>query len=183
MLQQTIAKRYAKALLDIAIDDKKISIYKEQLQEFKSALTNKDNQELHKALNSPKISRYKKEDLLTGLREVITLDKPVFHIILLLLRRSRINLLVDFIDKFDDMCKAELNEKSVTLISAVSLKADSLGSFAKRLSELKGGKYQVNNIVDEKIVGGYVLRDGNKEYDWSIASNLSMLRKKICEGL
>ena len=63
--------------------------------------------------------------------------------------------------------------------TAIPLTADLEAQILEKVIELTGNKTNIENIIDPKIIGGFILRVGDMQYDASISNNFSELRKEF----
>ena len=67
--------------------------------------------------------------------------------------------------------------------TAVPLTADLEKKILAKVTELTGNKVSIENKIDESIIGGFVLRVGDLQYDASIANKLSSLKREFTNSL
>ena len=70
-----------------------------------------------------------------------------------------------------------MNVAKVT--TAVALTKDMEEKVLKKVVELTGNKTSIENTIDPSIIGGFILRVGDMQYDASIANNFNELRREF----
>ncbi len=92
---------------------------------------------------------------------------------------KRIDILQDVTSKYM-MLFDELNEKEkATVITAVPLTDKLESKVLKKVKELTDKSIELENIVDETIIGGFILRVGDKQYNASVLNKLNNLRREF----
>ncbi len=174
-----IADRYAKSLLDLAIEGGNLDGIMEDVQSFVTMLSNKD---LTLMLKSPIISASKKEAIFKALFDgkVQPLTMTFFNVIL---RKGREMFLPEIGNSFVEQYKDYKGITDVTLITAKPVSEDILAEIKNALkgSDVTKETIEITAHVDEDLIGGYVLEIGDKLYDNSISHQLSELRKQFAQ--
>ena len=67
--------------------------------------------------------------------------------------------------------------------TAVPLTADLEKKVLAEVSKITGNKVTIENKIDESIIGGFVLRVGDLQYDASIANKLNSLKREFTNSL
>jgi F-type H+-transporting ATPase subunit delta len=172
-----LAARYAKSLLDLAIEkDQLDAIYKDMLV-LQSAC--KNSRELVNLLKSPIIKADKKDQILEAIvAGKVSAVTALF--IKLLLKKGRETYLPEIADAFVGQYKVYKGIHTVKLTTAVpigeALKKAILGKVKtdKELPEV-----ELNTEVNEALIGGFVLEVGDQLVDSSIAFELNNIRKQF----
>ncbi len=173
------ALRYAKATLNLA---KEKGLAKEINNDM--LLIDKTIEENHDLLNmlkSPIIKSAVKKSILTKLFEgkvnVISLG-----LIRLLIENKRLPLLplvaVEYTVIYDFLKGVEIAH----VTSAVPLNKDLENRILKKVREMSGKDISLKNIIDPSIIGGFILRVGDKQYDSSISSRLNQLSADFADN-
>ena len=172
------SSRYAKAILSLAIDENKAVAVNEDMKNILVTLTN--NKELRNFLSSPLVKEDQKRP---GLRQVFKdagdVTMKTFD---LLVDNKRADILLDvatsFIVLFEDMNKREI----ATVTTAVAISADLEMKVLARAKELAGKEVTLEKIVDPSILGGFVLRVGDKEINASVNNKLGELKRTFASN-
>lgn len=170
----TVASRYAKSLLDLAAEQGQLDAAKEDINGVISVL--KSNSELLAVLKNPVISGDKKRDILASIFEgrVSPLIVSFFYI---LVKKGRAAILLDIAQEFlreYNLLKGIVNA-SVT--SAVALSEKNLAALNEIIATEVKADVLLKNIVDTSLIGGFVIRVGDRQLDTSIAGRLNKLEK------
>ncbi|WP_062054997.1 ATP synthase F1 subunit delta [Aquimarina longa] len=169
------AIRYAKAVLSIAQDKKTTEDVHKDMQSIITTISG--SADLRMVLNSPLI---KSEVKLASLKEIFKntgeITQKVFDV---LIENKRVNLLADvakqYIVLFD-----QLNNTQVAKVTTATALDEALSAkVLAKVKELTGNEATIENIIDESIIGGFILRVGDLQYNASIAHKLTNLRREL----
>ena len=174
------AIRYAKAVLDLSKENKTVDAV---LGDMKSVTATLDgSKELRNALNSPVI---KVEDKRAVLKSVFAKSTSELKgLIDVLVDNGRTNLLGNVADSFIVAYNKSENIMAATVTTAVPLTPELEVKVLAKVTELTRSKnVTLLNTVDESIIGGFILRVGDTQYNASIASQLGRLKREFSNSL
>lgn len=170
------AVRYAKAALSLALDQKnEVEVNNDMIL---IASTIKESKDLQLLLSSPVLKSDIKK---AALKEVFSskISKLSMDIINLLIDNKRLAILNDVVLKynilFDDLKGIEVAK----VTSAVAL-TDALNKkVLAKVKEITGKEATIENTINPDIIGGFILRIGDVQYDASIANKLQVLKRQL----
>jgi len=179
MSDSRAALRYAKAILDLAVENKVTDALEKDMQNIVQTISSSN--ELREMLASPVIKgTAKKEALLSIFKES---DKITEGTISMLVDNKRVSMLNEVASKYL-ILNEELKGKDIAHVTtAVPLTADLEKKILAKVTELTGNKVSIENKIDESIIGGFVLRVGDLQYDASIANKLSRKKREFTSSL
>jgi len=169
------AKRYAKALFELAIND--LDTVQKDMNLIEE--TFKASPELEKVLKDPTIGASKKLDIIKGIfgNKISGLS---LKLIQLLGKKDRLALLQDISRSFNELYKQNKGIREATVITAVELTDDLKQKIFQKIKELTGSdKIKLTNVVDPSIIGGFILNIDDLRYDASISGKLAKLKSKL----
>ena len=171
--------RYAKAILDLAVDKKATEAVEKDMRDVMATIS--DSAELAELLKSPVVkSTLKKSALLSIFKGSHNITEGLINV---LIENKRIDLLGEVSEKFI-ILNEELKGKGVAIVTtAVPLTAELEKKILKQVTELTGNQVTIENKIDESIVGGFILRVGDLRYDASISNKLSNLKREFAGSL
>lgn len=174
MSEIKVASRYAKSLLDLAIEKKVEKEVRNDMQLFADTL--KANSELASVIKNPIISLDKKKNILSAVfaNKLQDITYSFFNI---MVNKGRAAVLQEAAKEFINQYNIHNNINSVKVVSAAPLTEASKSEIMEKVKSVLGGEVILNTSVDESLIGGLVLTIGDKQYDASIASKLSQLKK------
>ena len=169
------AIRYAKAILEIA--DSKKSAAEVSVDMALIATTIAGNLELHSIIQNPLIKTDTKKDVvLEVFASVNAVTKSLFH---LLLENKRFEILeaiaLEYNNLFDIMNGVEVAK----VITAIPMDAALEAKVLAKIATFSNKKITIENTVDPSIIGGFILRIGDKQYNASIANRLQVLKREL----
>ena len=176
--RETAARRYAEAAFEVATRDKTIERWRSELATAAAVV---GNEKVGRALANPSIpleDRIKTADA-TFSRMV---SKPVLNLIFLLLRRGRIEQLPRLSEEFRRLDNVRQGITLATATSAAPLSPDEVRALTERMEQFTGGRIELDVQVDPGLLGGLVVRVGDRLIDGSVRSRLERLRNQLVSG-
>lgn len=175
MAHTRAAIRYAKAVLDLAKDQKSDQAVNDDMKSIANAVL--ESKDLSNMLQSPVVPiAVKKSALVTVFKDI---NKLSVNLINTLIENRRIDILGDVAQKYNLLFDQQQGTQVAKVTSAVALTDDLKIQILAKVKELTGKDAEINNIIDESILGGFILRVGDIQYDASIAHKLSKLKREF----
>ena len=175
---EEIATVYARSLFEVASEQDKLDLVREQLSEFADAVS--ENRELQIFLFSPYFSTEEKAD---GLDRALTdVDPVVENFLKLLIEKHRMPVIFRIRAEYDQLWEEENKLLPVEITSAVELPEATVKQLGDRISEQTGRKVELSSQVEPGILGGIVVQVGNSVLDASIRNRLEQLRRQVAKG-
>jgi len=170
-----IAQVYARSLFEVAQEQGKLDVVREELGQITEAL--EENAELRLFFYSPYFSTDEKRE---GLRSTVTDADPVMMNVLdILVENHRLPVLPRLRREYERRWRDANNLLPVTVTSAVELDDAVVERIGDEIGRQTGRTVELTREVDPSIVGGFVVRVGNAILDASIKNRLDNLRKQI----
>ena len=172
---EEIAEVYARSLFEVATEQDKLDLVREQLGEFAEALD--DSHELQMFFFSPYFSTDEKQD---GLRRTVTEgDESFLNFLSLLLENHRMPVIFRVRREYDRLWREANQLLAVQITSAVELDPSVAERVGDEIGRQTGRTVELTSAVDPEILGGIVVRVGNSIIDASIRTRLDNLRKQV----
>ena len=172
---EEIGQVYARALFEAAMEHGELDDVHDQLGIWTDALG--ENKNLQTFFFSPRFSSVEKKD---AIRKVIEGGNERFlNFLELLAERHRLPATFRIRRAFDELWREEHKVLPVEVTSAVELDEGLVRSIGERIEERTGRRIELTSRVDPNIIGGLVLRVGNKVLDASVQGRLERLRRQI----
>ncbi|WP_010630623.1 F0F1 ATP synthase subunit delta [Sporolactobacillus vineae] len=178
-MSEIVASRYAKALFEVAEERDAVEPIETQLGAVTQTLDN--NQDLRRVLVHPQVSSENKKALVGKLFEEDA-GLEVLNLLRLLIDRKRESIIDDVLEAYTHMADLKRGILDVTVTTAVPLDEDEEKDLAARLENVLGKKLRMHTRVNEKIIGGILLRIGDRLYDGTIAGKLAGFKQEIKVG-
>jgi F-type H+-transporting ATPase subunit delta len=175
---EEIAQVYARSLFEVAKEQDKLDVVKEQLGQFADALDG--NRELAIYFFSPYFSTTEKKDGLGQLLDGV--DPVVDNFLALLIENHRMPVVFRVRREYDALWEAENHRLPVTVTSAVALDESTVRSIGDAIGQQTGQQVELTSHVDPDLLGGLVVRVGNSILDASIRNRLENLRRSVARS-
>ncbi len=169
------AIRYAKAVLSLASDQKAALAVDNDMKLLSKTIS--ENEDLDQLIKNAVIkSEVKKEMLNKIFPKLNVISSNLFD---LLVSNKRINILGDIALKYSQLFD-DLNGKEKAIVTtAIPMTNDLEKKVLKKIKQLTSKTVELENIVDESIIGGFILRIGDKQYNASVSSKLNKLKREF----
>jgi F-type H+-transporting ATPase subunit delta len=172
---EEIGQVYARALFEAAMENGELDQIHEQLGIWTDALG--ETKDLQTFFFSPRFSSAEKKD---AIRRIIEGGNERFlNFLELLAERHRLPATFRIRRSFDELWREEHKVLPVEVTSAVELDASLVASIESRIKEATGRQVETTHKVDPNIIGGLVLRVGNKVLDASVHGRIERLRRQL----
>jgi len=169
------AIRYAKAVLDIANSQNTAEIVNNDMKTIANTVSG--SKDLSEMLQSPVIrSSIKKSALL---EIFINSNATTVSLIDTLIVNKRLNILDEVALKYNQLYDALRGSEIATVTTAIPMTNALENKVLEKVKELTNKSVELKNIVDESILGGFILRVGDKQYNASIANQLNKLKREF----
>lgn len=175
MAQTRAAIRYAKAVLDLAKEQKSASTINDDMKLVANSVS--ASKDLKDMLYSPVVPNATKKSALLAVFS--NLNKLSVNLIDTLITNKRIDILGDVAETYNQLFDKEQGTQTAKVTTAVPLTDELKKLVLAKVKELTGKDADINNVVDESILGGFILRVGDLQYDASIANKLSKLKREF----
>ncbi|MCA1987700.1 MAG: F0F1 ATP synthase subunit delta [Desulfarculus sp.] len=180
MTNLIVAKRYARALLELGKEDGKFEQYGREVLEFVGILN--QSPELEPALGNPAFAFEGRKNLLDAILAKAGLSPLVNNFFKLLMDRGRIGAVrainevyQQFIDEVKGITRAEV-------VSAAGLNDAEIQRLSATLKEVAGREVKLEVKEDPSLIGGVVARIGDLVLDGSLRTQLESLKDSLRRG-
>lgn len=177
-MAELVCKRYAEALFEVAQEDNNLQQIREELDFLKTCL--KENQDFEKLLNTPLVNSNEKKEILTNIFKD-QFSKEVMNFLYILIDKGRIKYIHDIIREFNTMADISKNIVEGVAITAVPLEEASLLKLQVQLSMASGKNVRLKNEVDREVVGGVLVKIGDKVIDGTLKNRLGHLKQQLSQ--
>jgi F-type H+-transporting ATPase subunit delta len=172
---EEIAAVYARSLFEVAKEQDKLDLVRDQLGTFADALS--ETRELQVFFFSPYFSTKEKED---GLERVVSdADPVILNFLKLLIEKHRMPVLFRIRATYEALWEEENKLLPVEITSAVELDDAIVKQLGDRIAEQTDRKVELASKVDPDILGGIVVQVGNSVLDASVRNRLEQLRRQV----
>lgn len=176
MSEIQVATRYAKSLIDLAGEKSAVETIKKDIELFLA--TCRANPELQAILKNPIIGLDKKANILDGLFSG-KVHEMILSFFKIVVRKGRAEILFATAKEFITQYNVIKNVVKATVTSASPLSEENITQIEEVVKQATNGEVILTSIVDPKLIGGFILKVGDKQFDTSISSKLNKLRKEF----
>ena len=179
MRNTRVTLRYAKSLLGLAVEQNQLEVCKFDMESILTVC--KKNKELSLLLKSPVVKTDKKLMILNEVfSNLSTLTKSFINIIT---NKKREMLLQEIAERFLLVYKEHKGIESALIITANPLSNDLREAVQAFVERHAGGKVELTEKVDEKLIGGTIIRIGDKQLDTSVLRQINDLKQTFNKNL
>ena len=175
---EEIARVYARSLFEVAKEQDKLDVVREQLGQFAEALN--DSPDVSTFFFAPYFSTAEKEDGLGKLLDGV--DPVVENFLKLMIENHRVPAVFRVRREFDALWDKENELLPVSITSAVELDKKTVKQIGDQITEQTGRKVELSTDVDPDVLGGLVVRVGNTVLDASVRRRLETLRREVAKA-
>lgn len=171
-----ISTRYAKALMDFAIEKNALEEVSNDMILMDEILSN--SKDLKIVLKSPVINKVKKRSIL---QEIFAdkVNKVSMEFILFVNNKGRENILLDISKRYNAIRNIKLNRVEAEIVSSVNFSDDQKSILQKQLVEFSDKEVIPSFHIDESLIGGFTVKINDTVIDASVKQQLKKLRKNL----
>ena len=169
------AIRYAKAILDIAQTSGKAEAVNNDMKSIVTAVA--ESAELKDFLSSPVIKMDVKKSAVSEVFSSVQAEtNSLFH---LLFENKRFEILESIATQYNRLYDESNGVEVAKVTTAFPITPELQTKVLAKIAEFSSKKIMIENIVDPAIIGGFILRVGDQQYNASVASKLSELKREF----
>lgn len=174
MSEFKVASRYAKSLIDLSIEQGNLETVKQDMEQFIAVL--RTNKELQAVLKNPIMKQDKKRNVLAALfSDKIHPSISAFFDIMV--RKGRGGILYGTAQEFVREYNVVKGIVNATVTSSTALSKENFEALRQVIAKETDAEIILENKVDPSLIGGFVVKVGDKQIDASIAGKLNKLEK------
>jgi F-type H+-transporting ATPase subunit delta len=172
------ANRYAKALFDVALEEKADLAKVDQDLQAVVAMMN-ESPDLARAAGLSANTETARQSLMEAVAKAMALSAPVTKTLVLLARSGKLDLIPDLAAAFRERLLAHQNIVRAEVTSAAPLSPEKTKALEESLSRVTGKKVELSVSVDPELLGGVVAKIGSTVYDGSVRTQLARMRQEL----
>jgi F-type H+-transporting ATPase subunit delta len=169
------AGRYAKALLELALDQQKIEVIENNMQQIISVAN--EAHDFQVFLSSPLIKVDKKLEVIKSIFG--NFDALSISFLEMVATNRRESLITEIASAFLSQLKEHRGIVPVTIISAKPLDAQTKAQITSKISASIKGTLEITENLDESLLGGFIVRMGDHQIDASVSNQLNRLKQEL----
>lgn len=179
MLRGAVARRYAHAMFELALESDMLDTLESDLKGVLDIINT--NPELQRIVFHPQITSKDKKELVGNIfaEHISTVAQ---NSLFFLIDRRRESFLGDIVAAFILLANQHRNIVEVNVTSAVEMNEKEQQNLAKVLDKLAGKKVQPDYAVDPSLIGGVIVRIGDRVIDGSVKTRLATLKDRLIQN-
>jgi len=175
-----LTRRYAKALVELGVEQKAVETYGDELASVKAVLAQEDL--LRLLLDSPTLVQEKKVAMLGDLCKVLELSEGMVKFLGLLLDKGRIGYLAQIEENYRRQADELSGILSAKITSASALSDVQQQAIAASLEKQTGKQVAVTVSIDADLIGGLQAEIGGRLFDGSVRTQLKRIEESLTKG-
>lgn len=180
MITNAIARRYAKALVQLGAEEGAVEQFNTELAAFNATLT--DNPALGSIFKSPAYGIEAKREILGDIIGRLALSGTGANFLRLLLDKNRLGLLPEIAGSYSAFADELSGVIRPTLASGMPLDESQVEGIRVALEKSTGKKVVLKVEVDPALIGGVVTKIGDKLFDGSVRTQLNRIEDILQKG-
>ncbi len=178
MSEIKVATRYAKSLIDLALEQNALEEIKKDMLFFVDTL--KANAELMAVLKNPIIPLAKKNAITSAIFGE-KVHKTTAAFLKIVIDKGRAEIIYGTAKEFLNQYLTFNKIYKAKVTSAIALTKEQVAEINTIVEEAVGGTVILKQEIDDKLIGGFILTVGDKQIDNSIANSLFKLKKEFAQ--
>lgn len=177
MKNNTVVKRYARALLLLGLEDGKFAEYGQDLQALTQALGGAGEEA--RALLSPFFPKEVRRAMLNRVLDKASLNPLASNFVKLLMDNERLGDLADMAEAYGKMVDEHNGVIRATLTAAADLEDAQVEAIKSALSNFAGRRVELSVSKDPSIIGGLIASMGDLSIDGSVRTQINSLARTL----
>lgn len=180
MVNVSISRRYARALVDVASESSKLDAIADQLSTVTRAMDQQPD--FADVLLNPAFTRAQRMALVDGLvKSAGGMEPAVANLLRLLVERSRLQFLPDIARLYRDMVDSRMGRLRGRVTTPKPIAGDTVQRIEQALEKVTQRDVVLEAKVDPSLLGGVSAQVGSTVYDFSLKAQLEELRRSLLE--
>lgn len=176
-MAKLVSKTYGEALFDLALEDGTLSTIIDEVNVVKESID--ENPELLKLLSHPKINKEEKISVIENIFKGRVSDSLVGFLVIIV-QKDRYGDLDGIFEYFIAKVREYKNIGVASVTSAVELTEEQKKQVEQKLLQTtKYSQFELSFTVDRSLIGGLIIRIGDRVVDSSIKTKLQVLAKDL----
>lgn len=177
-MAELVSKIYSQALFEVALENDKLDEFVEEMNLIASSC--KDYPKFYEILKTPKINVKEKKKVVSQIFKG-KISQELINFLKIILDKRRIKNLFSIQKEFENMVLSHKGIVKAKAITTIPLDEKQIEKLKKKLSEITKKNIQIENEIDEKLIGGILIKLGDKVIDGTIKNKLKELQNSLTQ--
>jgi F-type H+-transporting ATPase subunit delta len=169
------SRRYAQAVFDLAENADDLATWQSDLSVLQQLWADTRSKAYFEDVHVSRLKRVERARTVLGPR----LSPLALNLVMLLISRGRTVLIPYIVRQFDDLLRAQHQQVVAQVASAQPLTNEQRAALVRKLEAQSGKSITLDEVVNQELIGGLVLRVGDQLLDLSVAGRLRRLRDQV----
>ena len=179
-VSSVVTSRYAKAVLDLATEKKKVEQVEADMKDLSAMLDASDD--LRALVNDPRISKAKQQDVVKALVSKAKFQDITSNFLNVLIENRRLNILGAVIKRVHQDLAKMRGERVAKIKVAQDMSAKQIQELEASLAKASGSAVTLDIQVDPSLLGGMIITLDSRMIDDSVAGKLERLKLAMSRG-
>ena len=172
---ETVASRYGLALYSLAVDEKKVLPWQEEVKELSRIF--KENTDFIMILGSSFMSLEERQEILK--KTLKGVDENIVALILVVMENNRTNDLLDIFESFNSYCNEYRGVSEGLIYSTLKLDQKVINQIEQKISKIEQSQVELKNVIDPSLIGGVKIVIHDRIYDGSIKHHIEVMKTDL----
>ena len=177
MKTSAIGRRYARALIELAEEQKQLEKVERELAAFAEAWDGSG--ELRDVFENPAIGQEQRKSVLEAIGRKLVMSPLLLNTLRFLSDRGRLSALPEIAAAFDELAKERSGRVRVEVTTATEMSPAYFAQLTKTLQDATDKKVVLVKKTDPSLIAGVVTRVGDKVFDGSVLNGLRELKEEL----
>ncbi|NQT71676.1 MAG: ATP synthase F1 subunit delta [Chloroflexi bacterium] len=178
MAGEIAAKRHAQAVFEIALEKNELEKWRSDLELLSGVF---GDAELLPVLESPKIRFEDKADVVV--KNLVDVGPMALNLAKLLIQKHHVRIMPQIETEYGILMDRHKGIEHAEVTTAVQIDLSAQLKIKDQLAKITGSEIELTSKVDPEIIGGFVVRVGDKVIDGSVRNRLQNLKKNIAQAV
>lgn len=175
-MAELISTTYSTALFDVCVEENKVDEFMNEVRFINETL--KNNDEFFEILKTPRININEKKKIIDNVFGD-KVNKEIINFIKILIDKRRIGYIIDIANEFERMACEYKGIVKAKAYSSISLSSEQIIKLEKKLSEQSGKTVEIENIIDNSLLGGIMIKFNDVVIDGTLKGKLKSLENNL----
>ncbi|RKD31532.1 F0F1 ATP synthase subunit delta [Thermohalobacter berrensis] len=175
-MAKLVSKRYAEALFEVALEMDKLDNFKEEISDISNVFESEEKLKI--VFEHPKLSKKEKKDIVDSIFKD-RVSQEILNLLYIIIDKGRERYITEIKKEYIKLYNEEKNIVEAVAITAVPMAEEEKVKLQNRLSEKLNKNIVLKNKIDKKVIGGVLIKIGDKIIDSSIKGQLDNIAKKL----